>query len=189
MEDIKVKRTLFLTLGKMKSKLFGDMIADYPELQSPDDTYSVFGMIKCLSEQVAKMRPQDRQSQKSVAMGEALLERNMLLDTDLKQEKLLDTRIRNQTKLGKLILKEEGEERVANVIKSLMNLVRNSIAMYAATQVDQRKVSKEQTQAWNQCLTLLEEEATIISWAEDGEKEVIATRVSKLWGEDEAEQE
>lgn len=180
MQDFHMKQKFFMALGGMKERFLEHMYEDYPQCRGTDEGIPVFGMINALTKEIIKYRGSGGDSAKYGQMDEEMARENLKLDTNIKHERLMKERIINQTKLSNLIIKAEGEERVANSIKGLMSFLTHSISMYSAKQKDSQTVMKELTHCFNQCVDFLQEESEMVDWASDGDTEILRTRILKV---------
>ena len=144
--------------------------------------FPVFGMMRALN---------DERRKREKAMGSSISSdiKDSELSYELKHENILAKRILNQTKLGMLILKEEGATRVKTVLRAVSNSIKTSIKNASARLSilgygSKRDIETVLTEEYNNSIADLEKSSKVISWEEDGSVNLLQTRLSDLEGED-----
>ena len=109
------------------------------------------------------------------------------LETELKSEKLLNERIKNQTRLGVLIPKVEAQNRMLRLLNKYRELLQEFIRVVASDRVSTSPVEiKPTVRSWVEYLTgtfnkLIklnkDDTLTIRNWEDDGSYRLLRTRL------------
>ena len=185
-KDYFLQRGFFVSTGGFKESEFREIIRKYPECGVVDEGYPVFRIMSVLNKELREAREKIKQTEKYMkkfddSMPADLANESVRLDMELKHEKVIEKRISNQIKLGELILKDEGKDRVAKSIQALMALVKHIVTSLAAELPGNRRTNEKMlSRHWNQAVRVLEDESTNLSWEEDGGVTTLKTRLKML---------
>lgn len=102
------------------------------------------------------------------------------IEKSLAREKVLSLKISNQRVLNQLISKDSVKQRVEELLHHYTELIETYIEEISEsyTPVEPRKNKEKLTELFNELFDqLIDDKAKIISWEEDGEVDLLATRI------------
>jgi len=148
----------------------------YDYARQTDKGYPIGGLMKALNEELTAL---------SKTMGTSIgaNEKELQIEYELKRENVLSKQINNQAKLSLLIPKEEASDRVRNVFRATINMIKNAIKNAAPRLVgceEKRDAERIMIEEHNDALEKLKSEAKVISWEEDGSSTLLRTRLAEL---------
>jgi len=175
-QDFFMPNTAFRQMGHLTTGEIDQISAKYPFANKTEEGIPVFGMVRALNEERkrlssltgAKINTEDEQ---------------VKIDYSIKYEQVMAKRISNQAKLGKLILKEEAEERIQSTFKAVTFMLKNAIKNIAPNLVpatDTRDIESIMTKGWNNAVDELKKGSTIIPWDNDGSATLLRTRLEAI---------
>lgn len=172
-EEYYLPYILFQNVGGLTKEDIRAINSKYSSTRKSESGIPVFGMINALNTERKRLL-----SAAGVSDSD-----DIKLDFEMKHENIQKTRIINQTKLGRLILKEEASSRVKSAFKSVAASMKHHIKTVSPELVNQdevRDIEKILTDSYNQIVLNLEKQAEILSWEEDGSAKLLQTRLAKL---------
>lgn len=181
-QEYYLPQKLFVQLAGMDRYEVEVMSKKHNCARESDRGIPVFGMMKALN-------LERRLREKAMGASVSSDMEDSSLSYDLKYENILTKRILNQTKLGMLVLKEEGAARVKHTLRgvaaSIKTAIKNASARLAALSIgSKRDIETILTEEYNSSISDLEVASKVISWEEDGSLNLLQTRLVDLETED-----